>query len=264
MLADLFRKPELEEAVKRKSALLEREKARAKNAKERLRVSGERIRIVRTKNHILMAMEERSDPRRPDVRRDLEALDKELAEPHNPDLERQLEGLDRELADLPCSDLKRRLEALDREAADLHNPGIRPREHDHFLLSDVSEGAPTFNGTDIPVQYMFDYLEHTRNIYDFLQDFPEVKILNAINAMRDHVRAELPEHIRCDRERDNGEPVFWGSGTSMRDLFEQLADGRTVDQYLASSSSPSREQVIRTLEMAGLLMEAMAYENAIG
>ena len=226
MLAELFRKPELEEAVKRKRALLEREKARAKNAKERLRVSRERLRIVRTKNHILMAMEERSDPRRPDVRRGLEALDS--------------------------------------EADDLHNPGIRPREQDHFLLSDVSEGAPTFNGTDIPVQYMFDYLEHTRNIYDFLQDFPEVKILNAINAMRDHVRAELPVHVHSDRTRESGTPTFWGSETSMKDLFEQLADGRTVDQYLASSSSPSREQVIRTLEMAGLLMEAMAYENAIG
>ena len=127
----------------------------------------------------------------------------------------------------------------------------------------MPKGAPTSSGTDIPVQYMLDYLQHTRNIYHFLQDFPGVKILDAIDAMRNHVRDELPAHVHSARVREGGTPVFRGSGVSMRELFEQLADGGTVDQYSASPSSPRREQVIRTLELAGLLIEAMAYENSL-
>lgn len=255
----------LSQLIRRRNEKLAQEnqrlKAAVQNARELLRVNRERNRILWATNHILRAMEERIAPGNPDER-ELEARDRELAEPHDPDLKRWLEELDRELAELHYPDLKRRLEAMNQEMAELHNPGIRPREHDHFLLSDVPEGAPTFDGTDIPVRYMFDYLKHVRNIYDFLQDFPEVKIQDAISAMRDHVREELPEHIRCDR--DNGEPVFWGSGTPVRHLFDHLADGRSVDRYLAPPSSSSRRQVLRTLEMASLLVEAMAYENATG
>ena len=168
----------------------------------------------------------------------------------------------REMKDRDDPDLVRQMEALDRELADLHNPGIRPREHDHFLLSDVPEGAPTFAGTDIPVQYMLDYLEHTRSIYGFLQDFPEVSLPEAIGAMRDHVRAEILDLVRSNPTREDGAPIFWGSDASMRDLFEQLADRVPEDRY-PSPSSPSRRKAIRTLQMASLLMEAMVYETSV-
>ena len=49
----------------------------------------------------------------------------------------------------------------------------------------------------------------------------------------------------------------------MRDLFGQIAEGGTVDDYLENFPSAGREQVIQVLEMASMLMEAMAYENSV-
>ena len=224
MLADLFRNDELREEVA---------DLRAKNVRLRAQVENKRRfnRNAKARNAILLQQSAIRDEM------------KERGGSEDPDLRRQVE-------------------ALDRELADLHDPGIRPREHDYFLLSDVPEGAPTFADTDIPVQYMLDYLEHVRSIYGFLQDFPEVNISEAIGAMRDHVREEILIHVHSDPAQDNGMPVFWGSETSMRDLFEQIADGVTVDRYLDRKSAPSREQVVGTLQLACLLAEAMAYENA--
>ncbi len=174
----------------------------------------------------------------------------------------ELRALDRELVELPLSDLKQRLEDLERELAAIHAPGIRKREHDYFLLSDKPKDAPTLGETDIPVQYMVDYMENTGNLSDFLQDFPEVNMPDAINGMTDYVRAEIPDHVRLNRE--SGSPTFWGSKHRMRRMFEFLAAGRSLDDYLYPLSSPSRRQATRTLKLACLLMEAMAYENAAG
>ena len=89
------------------------------------------------------------------------------------------------MAGLSRSDLKQRLEAMERELAAIHNPGRRKREHDYFLLSDEPKDAPTLGETDIPVQYMVDYMENTGNLSDFLQGLPR------------------GEHAGCD-QRDDG------------------------------------------------------------
>ena len=138
----------------------------------------------------------------------------------------------------------------------------RIRIFDRVKLSDVTENTPLFKGTGVPVQYLFDYMEGIQNLYAFLRDFPEVKIELAVKAMRERVKSELPVH--SDRGRVSGIPVFKGSRVPMRDLFGQLAEGVTVEEYLLDFPSAGREQVIQVLEMASMLMEAMAYENSIG
>ena len=41
-------------------------------------------------------------------------------------------------------------------------------------LDEVSREGPVFEGTDVPVQYMFEYLDRVHNLHAFLDDFPEV------------------------------------------------------------------------------------------
>ena len=138
---------------------------------------------------------------------------------------------------------------------------IRDRRYHQVELPDVSDDPPLFDGTDVPVQYMFAYLDRVQNLYAFLRDFPEVEVGDAVRAIREHVQAEIPVH--SDRGRVSGMPVFRGSRVPMRDLFGQLAEGVTVDEYLSGFPTAGREQVIKTLELASLLMEAVAYENGL-
>ena len=258
MLAELFRNPELHEKAKRA-------RASAEVLNQRIRVIRKEARVLRKQNHILKEMKRReATPSDTDATQRTEAHDASMDPPSNTFHEWELRALDRELAELPRSDLNQRLEDMERELAAIHNPGIRKREHDYFLLSNEPKDAPTLGETDIPVQYMVDYMENTGNLSDFLQDFPEVNMPDAINAMMDHVRAEIPDHVHVNRERESGSPIFWGTGTRMRDQFEHLAAGRSLCDYLYPLSSPSRKQATRTLKMACLLMEAMAYENAAG
>ncbi|MCY4652117.1 MAG: type II toxin-antitoxin system HicB family antitoxin, partial [Dehalococcoidia bacterium] len=43
-------------------------------------------------------------------------------------------------------------------------------------LENVSEDEPLFDDTDVPVQYLFKYLDETHNLYAFLDDFPQVSM----------------------------------------------------------------------------------------
>lgn len=51
------------------------------------------------------------------------------------------------------------------------------------VSADTLSGAPVFNGTRVPVQTLFDYLEAGDPITEFLADFP--------NVTREHVVAVL-------------------------------------------------------------------------
>ena len=141
-------------------------------------------------------------------------------------------------------------------------PTDRVRTFYRVKLSDVPEDAPVFEGTDVPVQYLFDYMARMQNLYAFLRDFPEVSAAQALNAIREHVKSEIPVH--SDRGRVSGMPVFKGSRVPMRDLFAHLAEGVTVEDYLLGFPSAGREQVVKTIELASMLMEVVAYDNSIG
>jgi uncharacterized protein (DUF433 family) len=55
---------------------------------------------------------------------------------------------------------------------------------------DVMSGALCFAGTRVPVQNLFDYLEGTSSLDDFLEDFPSVSRQVAITVLED-ARARL-------------------------------------------------------------------------
>ena len=128
-------------------------------------------------------------------------------------------------------------------------------------LSDVPEDAPVFDGTDVPLQYLFDYLDARYSLYSFLRDFPQVRAEQAIEAIRGRARAEIP--AESVRGRVSGTPVFTGSRIPIQGLFEYLAHGESIEDYLENYPTAGRDQVVRAVELASILLEATAYENAV-
>ena len=99
-------------------------------------------------------------------------------------------------------------------------------------LDEVSRDGPVFEGTDVPVQYMFEYLDRVHNLHAFLDDFPEVSMGQAVKAMRERVRAKSVIH--SNRDYVSGTPVFKGTRVPVRILFDYLAAGDTVEFFLTS------------------------------
>ena len=56
--------------------------------------------------------------------------------------------------------------------------------------SEIMSGAICFKGTRVPVQSLFDYLEGTSSLEDFLEDFPSVS-REAAAAVLESAKARL-------------------------------------------------------------------------
>lgn len=60
---------------------------------------------------------------------------------------------------------------------------------------DIMSGALCFTGTRVPVKNMFDYLEGTSSLEDFLEDFPSVtreRAVAVLEAARERLAADAP------------------------------------------------------------------------
>ena len=126
-------------------------------------------------------------------------------------------------------------------------------------LDEVSTEGPVFEGTDVPLQYMFEYLDKAHNLHAFLDHFPEVSIGQAVKAMRERVKAESVIH--SDRDYVSGTPVFKGTRVPVRNLFDYLAAGYTIEVFLDQFPTAEREQVVSILETAREAVECVAYET---
>ena len=60
----------------------------------------------------------------------------------------------------------------------------------------------------------------------------------------------------------SGTPIFVGTRVPLKNLFDYLAGGHNLDEFLDDFPSVSREQAIRTLDMAREVLESIAYETA--
>ena len=69
--------------------------------------------------------------------------------------------------------------------------------------------------------------------------------------------------VKIDPEIMHGTPCFTGTRVPVRTLFDALAHGRTVDDFLAGFPTVTREQVSSVLEMAAeLVTQAPAATSA--
>lgn len=127
-------------------------------------------------------------------------------------------------------------------------------------LGHVSDDGPVFEGTDVPVQYLFEYLDRAHNLYAFLEDFPQVSKELALAAMRK--RVDTNEVVFSDRDYVSGTPIFKGTRVPLDILFEFLAAGENIDEFVDCFPSITREQAIEALMLAQHALESVAYESS--
>ena len=125
-------------------------------------------------------------------------------------------------------------------------------------LDEVSREGPVFEGTDVPVQCMFEYVDEVNSLHAFLNDFPEVSMEQALAPLRERVDAISVVH--SNRNFVSGTPVLKGTRVPVRGLFECLAAGYTVEVFFDKFPTAERDQVARTLEIASELLERIAFE----
>ena len=127
-------------------------------------------------------------------------------------------------------------------------------------LSDVPKDGPAFEGTDVPVQYLFEYLDNVHNLYAFLNDFPEVTAEQALKAIRERINANTV--ISSDRGYVSGMPRFKGTRMPVRILFDYLAQGYTIERipgFLRYRGKPENRRQ-KQLKLQDRRLESMAYE----
>ena len=56
--------------------------------------------------------------------------------------------------------------------------------------------------------------------------------------------------IHCDPDIPGGVPVFYGTRVPVANLFDYLEAGDTLEQFLRSFPSVSKEQAVAALELA--------------
>ncbi len=59
----------------------------------------------------------------------------------------------------------------------------------------------------------------------------------------------------------SGTPIFVGTRVPLKNLFDYLAGGHNLDEFLYDFPGVSREQAVRVLDMAGEILEGIAYET---
>ena len=61
--------------------------------------------------------------------------------------------------------------------------------------------------------------------------------------------------INIDPEILGGTPVFFGTRVPIKNLFDCLESGKTIDYFLEDFQAVQREQVIKILEMSQKLID---------
>lgn len=129
-------------------------------------------------------------------------------------------------------------------------------------VSDILADSPTFEGTDVPVGYLFRYWDERFALKSFLMDFPEVSPTQALAALRKRAKSDMP--VDSTDGLMGGMPVFRGTRVPVEYLFNLLRLGRNVEEFLSQYTTVEREDALRTLEIASELVEIATYENTPG
>ncbi|MCI0488352.1 MAG: DUF433 domain-containing protein [Blastocatellia bacterium] len=58
----------------------------------------------------------------------------------------------------------------------------------------------------------------------------------------------IDDLIECDPEKLSGTPVFLGTRVSIKNLFDCLEDGESLDDFLEQFPTVTREQALRMPE----------------
>ena len=73
--------------------------------------------------------------------------------------------------------------------------------------------------------------------------------------------------INIDSEILGGTPVFLGTRVPVKNLFDYLEEGETMEEFLKDFPSVKKDQVLKLLEISRGLVERssqLLYENSVG
>ena len=146
----------------------------------------------------------------------------------------------------------------------VYKPGdIVPPHIELDRMAERLKGGPLIEGTDVPVAYLFYYMDSVHNLYAFLGDFPEVSREQAFAAIEKRLQENIDSVINSDRDYVSGTPRFNGTRMTVYTMFEYLADGYDIEGFLDNfDTSVTSEQSARLLRVARQLVEFYAYKIA--
>ena len=72
-------------------------------------------------------------------------------------------------------------------------------------------------------------------------------------------KSYMKKVIHVDSDILGGTPVFWNTRVPVKNLFDYLETGETVDNFLLDFESVKRSQVLRVLELSKKLVETSTY-----
>ena len=127
---------------------------------------------------------------------------------------------------------------------------------------DIADDARVFEGTDVPVKKLFYYLEKGYNLHIFLDYFPSVSREQAVEEIGKRTRENASGVVHSRKDTMSGLPLFKGTRVPIKNLFDYLAYGDSLDVFLDAFPSVSREQAVKALDMAKEVLESYAYESA--
>ncbi len=128
----------------------------------------------------------------------------------------------------------------------------------------TAQESAVFPDTDVPVQALFDYLEKYWNLHAFLRDYPSVTPRQALDAMNEKWRAEARELVASDVHTVSGTPRFVGTRVFLYDVFDWLAKGHPLEDFMDAFPTVDPGQLKRTVRLAGQLLECITYEDSLG
>ena len=127
---------------------------------------------------------------------------------------------------------------------------------------DILGGAVYFEGTDVAVKTLLDYLTSGYSLHIFLKFHPAVSRAHALAAIDDRARKDASAVVSSHLDFISGTPRFAGTRVMVKNLFDYLAGGYDLDEFLLDFPSVEREQAVAALDAARKAMEKYAYETA--
>ena len=143
-------------------------------------------------------------------------------------------------------------------------PTVRTVDRFEDSLPPVIEDGPKFEGTDVSIENLFNYRKHGFNLYVFLRQFPPVSKEQALAEIHKSVRENAAEVIDSARGYIGGTPRFTGTRVPLGDLFDYMAGGYGLEEFLSDFPTVERDRAIKTLAAARYALESIAYESAAG
>ena len=93
----------------------------------------------------------------------------------------------------------------------------------------------------------------------FLRDYPEVTKGQALSAIVERARVELP--VDSIRNLVSGTPVFRETRVMANTLFGYFVSGHDLEDFLLDYPGVTKERAVKVLLLASDIVEVLAYER---